>query len=276
MSRKIAKSTGVHEPFNKEKIKKSLQKAGASENLAQELLQKIEKLPKIKSTKDLYTYILKYLHEKNRVAAARYNLKYALMELGPAGFPFERFIAEIFKHQDYKVKIREIIKGYCVKHEVDFMATKNNERIIAECKFHNRRGLKSDLKVALYVKARFDDIKNQYQKNQNEKIQKALIVTNTKFTSEAIKYGECVGIDLIDWSYPYGKSLPSIVNNLGLHPITALTSLNKKQKVEFIKHGLVLCKQTEEHKDILKNLGLTDHQIKKIIKESNDVCKLQT
>ena len=271
MSKKIEKSTGTHEIFNEEKIKKSLRKAGASKSLAQEIVEKIKTIPKIKSTKDIYTYILKYLHEKNRPIAARYNLKYALMEMGPAGFPFEKFVAEIFRHQEHRVKIREIIKGYCVEHEIDFVARKNNKAIIAECKFHNRRGLKSDLKVVLYVKSRFDDIKNA---NKKETL-RALIVTNTKFTSQAIKYAECVGLELIDWSYPHGKSLPYIVHKLGLHPITALTSLSKKQKTQFIKHGIVLCKQTEKHVHILKELGLTDHQIKKIIQESNNVCKLK-
>ena len=42
--------------------------------------------------------------------------------------------------------------GHCVEHEVDVMAWNENKLIIAEAKFHNAIGLKSDLKVALMLK----------------------------------------------------------------------------------------------------------------------------
>lgn len=273
MSFKIAKSTGRHEPFNIKKIKRSLQKAGASQELALEIIEKIKKIPKIKSTKDVHKFILQYLHDKNRPLAARYNLKYALMEMGPAGYSFEIFAAEIYKHLGYSVTVGTIVEGFCVNHEVDLIATNKKEKIIAECKFHNRRGLKTDIKAVLYIKSRFDDIKNKSPQHTKKNL-RGLIITNTKFTSEAIKYGECAHLSLIDWSYPHGESLADIINKLGLHPITTLTSLNKKQKETFIKNGFVLCKQAQDNTKLLQNLGLTKHQISKIISESQAICKL--
>jgi len=275
-SLKIAKSTGKHEPFNIEKIKRSLLKAGAKESLAQQIIEKIKKGPKIKSTGELYKLILKYLHDTDRVVAARYNLKYALMELGPAGYSFEQFAAELFKNMGYQIQVGAKLKGFCVEHEVDFEATKDNERILAECKFHNRRGLKSDVKVALYMKSRFDDIKKRHQEINTQETHKAIIITNTKFTSETVKYAECVNISLIDWSYPYGNSLADIINNLGLHPITTLTSLNKKQKEILINNGLILCKQAPEKIELLKNLRLTEYKTEKILEEIEAVCKGKT
>jgi len=273
MSFKIAKSTGKHEAFNVAKIEKSLKKAGASDQLAQEIAAKAKKDPKIKSTKDLHRFTLGYLAKRDPVVAARYNLKYALLELGPAGYPFERFIAELFAYQGYKVGVNENIKGFCVEHEVDVLAKKDTEKLIIECKFHNRRGLKSDVKVVLYAKERFDDIKKECERAHDKLIPKPLIITNTNFTTEALKYGKCVGIDLIDWNNPPGKSLPDIINNLGLHPITTLTSLNNRQKKAFIENGFMLCRQAPEHIPFLKTFGLTDHQIKKIVDESVAVCE---
>jgi len=276
MSLKVAKSTGRHEPFNIKKIKRSLKNTGASEYLANQVVEKLKKLPKIKSTKEIYKFILQYLHDKNRPLAARYNLKYALMEMGPAGYPFEIFAAEIYKHLGYTVTIGKIVKGFCVNHEVDFVATNNHEQIIAECKFHNRRGLKTDLKAVLYIKSRFDDIKSNKssQPNTAQKNLTPLIITNTKFTSEAIKYGECTNVPLLDWSYPAGNSLADIINKSGLHPITTLTSLNKKQKEIFIKNGFVLCKQAKDNTRLLQDLGLTKHQIAKIVSEAQAVSEL--
>ena len=77
------------------------------------------------------------------------------------------------------------------------------ERILVECKFHNKQQYYSDLKTSLYVKARFDDI--NAQKSGSEKFTTCLLATNTKFTRNAIRYSECAGIKLLSWGYPIFK-----------------------------------------------------------------------
>jgi hypothetical protein len=266
---KIAKSTGIHEPFDIQKIIKSLKKVGATDAQIEGLCDKIKKkVPKIGSTEKLYKFILRYMQDVDSIIASRYNLKYALMELGPAGYPFELFVGQLFKYQSYAIKMNAIVKGFCVSHEIDLFAKKSKEKIYIECKFHNRRGLKSDVKVTLYVNARFIDIKKEFKNTGNKGVQRSLIITNTYFTSEAVKYAECVGLDLIDWKYPLGNALPDIIHKSGLHPITTLTLLNRKQKRALIKHGFVLCRQAEENKKLLSDLGMTKHEINKIIEES--------
>lgn len=276
MSFYITKASGEKELFNIKKFKRSLQKAGASEELIKEIVRKIEQLPKLRNTKKIYNFALEYLNKSNRPIATRYNLKQALMELGPAGFPFELFIAELFQAQGYKIEKEKIIQGACIAHEIDISAQKSGKHFIVECKFHNRRGLKSDVKVALYIKARFDDIKKKWEKDPNHgnKIHQAWIVTNTKFTSVAIEYSQCVGIQLLDWRYPEKKSLPDLINKLGLHPITALTSLNKREKKECIKAGFVLCRDASKHKKILQKLHLSEYKIKNLIEEAEKACSL--
>jgi len=276
MSFYIIKASGEKELFDIRKFRRSLQKAGASRGLVEKIVREIKKQPNLRSTKDIYEYALAYLDKTDRPIAARYNLKRALMDLGPAGFPFEKFIAELFRAQGYAVEMNTIISGICVDHEVDVSAQKGGEHFMIECKFHNRRGLKSDVKVALYIKARFDDIEKEWQKEQKKehKVHGAWIVTNTTFTSVALKYGNCVNLHLLDWKHPQKNNLPTIIDRLGLHPITALTSLNSKQKKECIKAGFVLCRHASKHTDILRRLKLTDHQIKKLVQESEKVCSL--
>ena len=276
MSFYIIKASGEKELFDIRKFRRSLQKSGASRGLIEKIVRDIKKQPNLRSTKDIYEYALDYLDKTDRPIAARYNLKRALMDLGPAGFPFEKFIAELFRAQGYAVEMNKIISGICVDHEVDVSAQKGGEHFMIECKFHNRRGLKSDVKVALHTKARFDDIEKKWKKEKKEKhkVHGAWIVTNTTFTSVALKYGNCVNLHLLDWKHPQKNNLPAIIDRLGLHPITALTSLNSKQKKECIKAGFVLCRHASKHTDILRRLKLTEHQIKKLVQESEKVCSL--
>jgi hypothetical protein len=98
--------------------------------------------------------------------------------------------------------------------------------------------------------------------------------TIENFTSDATAYAECVGLQLISWSYPEKGNLASLVEGLKFHPITVLTSLTRKQKQELIKEGLVLCKDVIAKKNILKRLGLSESKIKYIIDEAEQVCEL--
>jgi len=272
----VIKSTGKKELFSIKKFRRSLRKAGASQKLITEIVKALEKKPEMRSTKEIYEFALSFLHKKDRPIAARYNLKKALMDLGPAGYSFETFIAELFRAQGYIIDREKVVPGACIDHEVDVSAHKDKKHYMIECKFHNRRGLKSDVKVTLYIQARFDDIKKAWKKrnHHDHKIHGAWVVTNTSFTSLAIKYAECVGIQLLDWKYPEKTNLPDTIHKFGLHPITALTTLNKRQQKECIKAGFVLCRQARQHKELLKRFKFSDYQIKKLIQEAETVCTL--
>src|SRR6185436_13429232 len=102
-----------------------------------------------------------------------------------------------------------IMLGKCVPHEVDLYAShrEQNTFLAAELKYHNDPGYKTDLKVALYVKSRFEDIFTCDPKKQVCPIDRGLLVTNTKFTSEAITYAECSGMELLGWGYPTDGTL---------------------------------------------------------------------
>jgi len=50
------------------------------------------------------------------------------------------------------------VRGKLVEHEIDVVAWNEEKLIMVEAKFHNQLGVKTDLKVILYVKERFDDL----------------------------------------------------------------------------------------------------------------------
>ena len=271
----IRKSSGEKEEFSIKKFRRSLRRSGADAKTIEKIIARVKK-EKPKSTKKLHELATQLLQKYQPPIADRYNLKRALMELGPAGYPFELFVAQLYAHQGYKVLSNQLVNGFCVDHEVDIIAEKGKQHVMIECKFHNRPGLKSDVKVSLYIQARFEDIRDAWERNPQHphEFHQVWLVTNTRFTSEAIKYGECKNIKLVSWAYPENKGLAIMIDSLGLHPITTLTSLTKQQKRSFIKEGLILCKDAQKHITMLKRLGFSKRAIEKIVAESEAVCHL--
>lgn len=273
----ITKSTGAQEAFEPEKLRLSLSKAGASAEQANAVTEHIQKeLVAGMTTSEIYRHafeLLRKLRASGRVAA-RYSMRRALAELGPNGFPFEKFVAEIFKAQGYEAVTDQIVQGGCVEHEVDVVAWKDGELVMVEAKFHNEPGLKSDLKVALYVKARFDDLKDRTFEfgGEKRKLTGWYLFTNTKFTDHAIRYAECQKLSLVGWDYPAGDSLEDRIERADLHPLTALPSLTSAEKKSLLDHGLVLCRDVKAHKDDLPSYGIPAGRASVILEEVSDIC----
>lgn len=261
----IKKTSGEKELFNVNKFRQSLRQAGANNALINTIEKEVERIHP-KSTKAVHAIAFTILQEQEPHLAARYNLRRAIMELGPAGFPFEQFVAHILNNLGYATKTDVIVPGKCVEHEIDVIAEKEGKRTMVECKFHHSLGLKVDVKVTLYVQARFEDIQS------SNGYHNVWLFTNTKFTSEAITYADCVNMKLTGWSYPADNNLMHLIDKFGLHPVTALTSLTRKQKKEFIKAGFIMCHDAEKYKDLLKKFMISEEDAVKILKEAHAVC----
>ncbi len=273
----VHKSSGKKQKYSELKLKRSLYRAGVPKDLAQELIAKINtrNLGKGPSTQDIHKHIYSDLRKKRPVLAAKYNLKRALSDLGPSGYPFEQFVGRLLTAKGYKATTNKIIKGRCVSHEVDVLGVKDKKHFIFECKFHNRSGYKSDVQTVLYMKARFDDIKERWEAMEGKEakhLHKVWIVTNTSFTSEARRYAQCSGMGLMSWRSPAGHSLAELIEETGLHPITALTSLTKKQKQYIVSHDLVLCREAEKKRKVLTRAGVRGAKLERVIKEAKGIC----
>jgi Holliday junction resolvase-like predicted endonuclease len=274
MIRMIIKSSGKEEPFNKKKFSESLKRAGAPPKLIRKLTDEVEKRIDLKTTHDIYKFALDELKKERPPIAASYNLKQALMDFGPTGFPFEQFVADLLKEEGYKTLTDKIVYGFCVFHEIDVIAQKENQYFMIECKFHNHAGLKTDVIVSLYVQARFKDILKQQKKSNLKEFQYAWLATNTQFTSEAIAYAECMDMKLLGWGYPKDNNIAQKIKTLHMYPITCLTTLSMRQKKILIGKDLVLCKDVSNHIQHLKDLGLSDERIQQVVDESEGLCAL--
>jgi hypothetical protein len=267
----ITKATGEKEFFDAKKLNESLVRSGASEVMARHIIEMVEKslVPEM-STSEIYHKAFSLLHKKERTAAMRYSLAKALADLGPSGFPFEQFLQEMLKAEGYTVERDVIVQGACVEHEVDLIASKDDRRIYVEVKFHNERGIKSDLKVALYVSARFEDIAKVDKKDGKK--EEIWLMTNTKFSHSAVQYALCKGLTVIGWDYPSENSLHERIERSGLHPLTCLPSLTNAQKKVFFENGVVLCKDVIARKDVLDSLGITGEKLNILKEDINALC----
>jgi len=266
----VIKADGTKELFNVSKLERSLKKTGASSKSVFEIIEQISSnIKEDITTLEIYKLAFQLLHKIEKPTALKYSLKRAIMDLGPTGFAFEDFIAEIFRQKGYTAETGKIVRGFCVEHEVDVVAWNEEKLIMVEAKFHNELGIKSDLKIALYVKARFDDLRKMtYKYGKDRQLDEGWLVTNTKFTSTAIEYGSCQGgLRMIGWNYPPVGNLHDMILESKLHPLTCLVSLNGREKKELLDNGIVLCKSILENPDLLITIGLSSSESNKVIEE---------
>lgn len=245
----VLKSDGRSVPFNFSKVKSTCMRAGASNKLASQIAKKIsEKIYHGITTRQIYRMVLEELGIENQnIVRYRYGLKESIMQMGPAGFPFENYVSSILAAYGFDIKSRRSkVKGACVTHEVDIVATSGDvSKYMIECKFHNFSGIYTGIKEALYTHARFLDLKGQFDKE--------MLVCNTKVSDDAITYANCIGQKILSWRYPDGKGLEKIIEDKGLYPITIL-GLSKKE----------LQKLSENHMMMAKDLlDLDSHQLSK-------------
>jgi hypothetical protein len=245
----VLKRSGEYEPFSEDKVRSSLERAGADDDLIDIVVGRVKgELYDGISTKELYRRVYDLLSELERPMASRYDLKNAILQLGPTGFPFERFVAGLLRERGYHVAVGQIVPGKCVEHEVDVVAHKGHEHLMIEAKFHNQPGTKSDIQDALYTYARFLDVEEAWVEVDGREghLHRAWLVTNTKVTSQVRQYTRCVGMRVTSWDYPYRNGLRDMVDESGLHPVTLLQSLTQQEKARLVDEGVVFCRELIE------------------------------
>jgi hypothetical protein len=269
----VTKASGATEPFSIKKLRTSLERAKATSEEINSIIETL--LPKLYqgiSTKKIYSEAFRLLRNQSKPHAARFYLKRGIMELGPSGFPFEKFVGELFKHLGYTVQVGIIVQGKCVTHEIDVMAEKENEIILMECKYRNQPGINVDVKTPLYINSRFEDVlANGLLKNKENKFA-GWITTNAKFTTDAIDYGRCKGLNMLSWDYPHNKALKDMIDNSGLYPLTCLTSLTHHEKQWLLAKDYVLAKDIYNNRNLLLKAGVKETRLKTVLDEAIKLC----
>jgi hypothetical protein len=271
---KVTKFSGEQVDYQQEKLIRSLKKSGAEDHVVSEILQQIE--PQLYDgipSKKIYKLAFQYLKNYSNVTAARYNLKSAMTALGPAGFYFEKYISKIHEYLGYKTLINLTFDGKCVSHEVDVLLLKGDLVTMIECKFHSGIEAKTDVKVPMYILSRFNDLKERKYKlfGQLRLINSCLIVTNNKFTEDALNFAKCSNLKMLSWDYPPQNGLREIIDRLKIYPITCLTTLTLNEKEQLLVANIITIKDLLAEKNWLETLELSQIRIKRVLTEANQL-----
>jgi len=273
----ITKRSGEVVDFDPEKLRQSLIQSGASKTAANNVTDTIcNNIVDGMSTHKVYKLAYQLLRKQSGKIAGRYRLKKAIFDLGPTGYPFENLVGELIKLEGFSTQTGQVLDGACVQHEVDVFAHTTDKTIFVECKFHNDIRRKSDVKVSLYVNSRFHDLKNRYELDADSQHNfEGWIVTNTRFTTDAIQYGICAGLKMISWDYPAKGNLRQLIDASGFHPITTMQSITKKEKSYLLDNEIILCRQIIQQRDILTKMGIKENRISRIINEASQISSQQ-
>ena len=271
----IKKASGDLVPYEGNKLRESLRKAGADDETIHRIVEKVESgLVEGMSSKKIYQQAYALLKKTGPPCAAKYKLKMAVMELGPSGYPFEKFVGEILNHQGYTTQVGIVMQGEGITHEVDVFGVKGQKQIMVECKFGNTETKKVDVRVSMYIHSRFRDLRNAWEKNPEYKGRhyEGWIVTNSRFTEDAQAYGVHYKMNLVSWGFPRNGNLRQLIEATGLYPVTTLVALTKKEKQKLLSKGLVLCRDIREQGKLLASIGVSPARMKKAFQEIDSLC----
>lgn len=290
----VRKEDGSKEAFDQKKLYESLVKSGAEPHQADKIMREViasmrERMLEAKQKQsthaheeflftagDIYHEAYTILKRSARVVAARYSLRRSMLQFGPTGFPFEAYVAEVFKAKwGFQAITGQIVLGGCVPHEVDVVAWNKEKLIMAEVKYHSDAASKTDTKVSLYVRARFDDLAGTTFNygGIERKLSEGWLITNTRFTDTAIIYGNCKGLKMLSWDYPEKGNLQDLIEETQLHPITCLTSLSDGEKRILMDKDIVLARSLYTKRPILREMGFSEKRIEGLLDEVDEIMK---
>jgi hypothetical protein len=270
----IRKKSGDEEPFDITKLKASLKNAGAADDVIEKIAADIDNWVYDGVTTDkIYARAYKMFRRQSGHKASRYKLKKALFSMGPTGYPFEHLIGELFRRQGYKVEVGQVVEGVTITHEIDVIATQNDQQHLMECKFAHDQGNRLSVQVPLYVHSRVNDIveKRQQQSEFKDLSFTPWVITNARFSSDSMEYSRCKGIKLMGWDFPKDNALKDLIEQEKIFPVTILKHLNKKQKQQLMEDDIVTCAQLMNEPDKLNQLGLSKKKKSAVIKELEEI-----
>ena len=273
---KIVKHSGNIVDYNPSKLKLSLLKSGASNQEVETILQTIEaEIYEGISTKQIYKMAFSLLKKACHSHAARYNLKEAIRLLGPTGFFFEKYIARLFSEEKYQTLTNFVLQGKCVSHEIDVLIKKDNLISMVECKFHMGKDANSDVKIPMYILSRFNDLRDKKHTiyTRNDILSKCWIVTNNRFTADAIAFAKCSKLNLLSWNYPEKDNLKTKNDTNYLYPVTCLTTLSLAEKDKLLVLDVILVKEIINNSECLERIGLSSNRIKNVLKEASELVE---
>lgn len=241
---RVKKADGSMQLFDREKVMRTCLRMGASKQIAYDVAVKVEKrLYDGISTGRILQMVFQFLRRHKPGVGNLFDLRkgLSLMSSKPE---FEVFVRAILTHNGFEVSPNRLLIGKCVEHEVDGIAMKEGITYFVEAKHHTNYHAPTGLDESRIARAVLEDVAEGFTHgNFDLKIDGALIVTNTRYSEQATKYGKCRGIVQIGWSSPNERGLRNMIEGKALFPLSCLKGLKTIVRLKLAESGIVLFEQ---------------------------------
>jgi hypothetical protein len=243
----VVKSDGRRQDFDPEKVRATLRHYGVTGDQAEEIIQEVRgSLYDGVRTKKILQMIKQHLERRMIPTWVKDDLRTALGRMISAP-DFEEYIRILLRAEGYQVEPNKTIRGHCVTHEIDGVASRDGKLLYLETKHHSSTHTLTDFSVSLAAKAKIDDITRGYHEGLNPYLfDKVLIVCNTRLTEHARRYADCMGIDHLGWKTPDNKGLEAIISEKRIYPVTIIKSLKVGERNRLSEAGVVTLNQLRD------------------------------
>ena len=267
----VTKADGTRQLFDREKVVRTCLRMGASRKIADDVAEKVESnlYDGISTSKILqmtFRLLRRYKPAIRHLLDLRKGL--SLMDSKPE---FETFVQILLAHSGFEVTPNRLLTGRCVKHEVDAIARKDGVTYFVEAKHHVNYHTLTGLDESRIARAVLEDVTEGFELGKSSlKIDRAMIVTNTRYSEHASRYGKCRNILQIGWSSPTALCLQNMVEVKNLYPLSCLRALKRETKTKLVNSGIVLLKQLFEEKPstLARRTGVQKETLKQIIEKA--------
>jgi len=263
----VKKADGSVQSFDKEKVVRTCLRMGANKQVAYEVAEKVERrLYDGISTANILQMVFQFMRSYKPIVGNLFDLRkgLSLMSSRPE---FEVFVQALLARKGFEVSPNRLLIGKCVAHEVDAIARKDGVTYFVEAKHHSSYHTPTGLDESRIARAVLEDVIEGFVLGKSDlKIDMAMIVTNTRYSDQAIQYGNCRNILQIGWSSPIDHGLQSMIEGKNLLPLSCLRGLSMDARLKLAISGIVLFEQMieEDTMELARKTGLPREFIKNI------------
>jgi hypothetical protein len=263
----VRKADGSVQLFDREKVVRTCLRMGATRQVAYEVAERVERrLHDGMSTAKILQMVFQLMRSYKPGVGNLFDLRkgLSLMSSKPE---FEVFVQALLARSGFEVNPNRLLIGKCVAHETDAIARKDGVTFFVEAKHHSRYHTPTGLDESRIARAVLEDVVEGFALGKSDlKIDRAMIVTNTRYSDQAVQYGNCRNILQIGWSSPIDHGLQSMIEGKNLLPLSCLRGLGMDARMRLAMSGIVLFEQMieEDAAELSSRTGLPREFIRNI------------